>query len=157
MAVTFDLISSTTLSSSAATITFSSLGSYTDLIIMYRFIGEGGLNAYVTYNGDNTGSNYYSTYQYSVGSSPLHDRTTFPFLSYANSTNGNGAGSLEIYNYRNTTVFKTSENIYVKPGISTNYSNAMWKDTSAITSITFRMTGNFATGSTFSVYGITEA
>jgi hypothetical protein len=158
MAVTYDLIGSTTLSGSAATITFSSLGTYTDLIIMYRFIPDTGSNAYVTYNGDTTGSNYYSTYQYNTNGTPVADRTTFPYLSYANATVGNGAGSLEIYNYRNTTVFKTSENIYVKPGIAANYSNAMWKNTSAITSIEFRITGTtFATGSTFSVYGITEA
>jgi len=158
MAVTYDLISSTTLSGTASTVTFSSLGTYTDLIIMYRFYPTTGANAYVTYNGDTTSGNYYSTYQYSTTGSPLPDRTTFPFLSYANSAVGNGAGSLEIYNYRNTTVFKTSANTYVKPGISANYSNAMWKNTSAITSIEFRITGTtFDAGSTFSVYGITEA
>jgi hypothetical protein len=73
---------------------------------------------------------------------------------------GDGNMVIQINNYSNSTTFKT-------PLIRTNTGPSwgtvfaivgLWRNTAAITSITFTPdTGNFDTGSTFTLYGIKAA
>lgn len=159
-------IATTTLSSAASTVNFTSISSaYTDLRVVfvgtvtangetlyYRFNSDSGTNYSITQLWANGGTDPVSsrrltsasqlstTYAYS-----LHDTTpqliTFDIFSYAGSTNkttlGNHAGDNNGVGGVDLTV-------------------GLWRSTSAITSINIFASGGttFKTGSTFTLYGI---
>ena len=65
---TYTPLARTTLSSAAASVTFSNIsGSYTDLVLVVSTISVNG-TAYMTVNSD-TGTNYSRTFMYGTGSS----------------------------------------------------------------------------------------
>ena len=64
---TYTKIASSTLSSIASSITFSSVSGYTDLVILFQFRGQEAANLYVRFNED-TGNNYAGS-MFSGGSS----------------------------------------------------------------------------------------
>jgi hypothetical protein len=71
-----------------------------------------------------------------------------------------GAGVANIQNYSNATTYKTvvSRGGAANTGMIVIAYVGLWRSTAAITTITlFSDTGNLATGSTFSLYGITAA
>lgn len=158
MAITYESIATTTLGSAAASYTFSSIPStYTDLVI----VGQGTLSAdggwAVRFNGD-TASNYSSTVVYGDGTSAASARAvndTSMGLGYGGTAQGTNI--FHIQNYSNSTTYKSalsrqSGNGYVAAKVG------LWRNTSAITSITaLTYSGNFAVGSTFTLYGIKGA
>lgn len=156
MPVTYDKIATTTLGSAQASVTFSSIsGSYTDLVVVIAGSSSAGGTIIVQYNGD-SGTNYSWTYLNGNGSSASSGRVT----SYA----GYGLGEIRTYqgnaiahiqNYSNSTTFKTAlcrantASDYVQSAV------ALWRSTSAITSINFTVASStFASGTTFNIYGI---
>ena len=159
MAVTYEPIATTTLSSAASSVTFSSIsGSYTDLILIASVKASTGTPvASFTVNND-TGSNYSRTGIYGDGSSATSFRETSQSLAAfatINATNFTPA-KIQIQNYSNTTTYKTA--IY-SGGL--DYPAAivyLWRSTSAINRVDFGISsGNFASGSTFTLYGIKAA
>jgi len=163
MASTYEPIATTTLGSATPTVTFSSIsGSYTDLVLIFsgsNATSNNGLR--LRFNSD-SGSNYSSTYVYGDGSTATS--------SFGASTTGGqiavDIGSSQsmcianIMNYSNATTYKT----FIGRGSSAaNYADAnvsLWRNTAAITSVTVLLgagTSNFATGSTFTLYGIKAA
>ena len=162
---TYSTIATTTLGSAAADYTFSSIsGAYTDLVLVISGSLTSNNQTYrIRFNGD-TGSNYSYTSLGATTGGPNSVRgtnTTFiPLFIY------NGAAStvvsaniINIFNYSNTTTFKTSL-------IRANYGSngevgamaGLWRSTSAISSITvFASAGNIAAGNTLSLYGIAAA
>lgn len=171
MAITYEPISTQTLGSAAGTVTFSSIPStYTDLVIVVnnkltvassRFIA-------LQFNSD-TGANYSSTYIYGDGTTVASGRST----GITSARIGNGSSSTSnpaitvahIMNYANTTTYKTT----IGRSSGDNYAivyGSLWRGstgsaTQAISSITILCdsTGGttFATGSTFTLYGIKAA
>lgn len=159
MATTYEPIATTTVGTATDTVTFSSIsGSYTDLIIVFNGTAAASTTAGLRFNSD-TGSNYSHTYILGDGSTAFSSRgsnTTFMNQFYPNTTIGTVI--FNIQNYSNTTTYKT---VLTRVSNTGNYAGALvglWRSTSAITSVTLFGNGtNFATGSTFTLYGIKAA
>jgi len=161
MPATYEPISTQTLGSATATVTFSSIPqTYTDIVVVVA--GSLSANQYVAirFNSD-TASNYSFTRVAGDGSTAVSARgtsETFGRLAIGNPTNQfNVIG--QIQNYSNSTTYKTWLS---RSNIPADYVGALaglWRSTSAITAIQILTTtaDTFATGSTFTLYGIKAA
>ena len=159
---TYTPIATTTLGSAAADVTFSSISAaYTDLIFVITATSDtGGSRAlYMQYNSD-TGTNYSQTYMNGDGSTAASGRASNAnqIAELLSITPSNPAqANISLQNYSNTTTFKTS----LCRGNSMNQTVAsvgLWRSTSAINAVKFfPSSGNFNTGSTFTLYGIAAA
>jgi len=161
MAQTYTSIASNTLSSAAANIEFTSIsGTYTDLVLITSVKYVSGDQALgLTFNSD-TGSNYSATYVYGNGTTAASSRDTSNTAIPIARADANQfwAGIANIFNYANTTTYKTT----ISRGNSGTYAIAytgLWRSTSAITSLKVATLNgnNFAAGSTFTLYGIKAA
>jgi hypothetical protein len=167
MASTYEPIATTTLGSSANTVTFSSIsGSYTDIVAICSVKATTGSDEVLRsqVNGD-TGSNYSYTYLQGVSAGAQSGRASNTSLILAQagnlaipeSANTFAPYVIQYMNYSNTTTNKT----ILARGAGVNQAGAsvsLWRSTSAITSIRFYIAaGNFDTGSTFTLYGIKAA
>lgn len=165
MASTYEPIATTTLGSDTATVTFSSIsGSYTDLVLIEngKVSAGGGSYSRLRFNSD-TGSNYSSTFIYGNGTAAGSDRySNFTFMSInyvaAIETNFNHNNIINIQNYSNSTTYKTVLARANNAATATDSTVGLWRSTSAITSIDYYLnSGSWATGSTFTLYGIKSA
>jgi hypothetical protein len=171
MANTYTLISSNTLSSSAASVTFSSIpATYTDLVLRVsarttEANTDSSFN--VTFNSD-TATNYSRTRLVGNGatasSSRLSNSTSIDTSHNANgsTSTSNTFSNVEIY----IPSYLVSQNKPVglsnalENNTTTAYINAsagLWRNTAAITSIVLNGipgAGSFASGSSFYLYGI---
>ena len=166
MPSTYEAIATNTLGSAAASVTFSSIsGTYTDLVLVFNGAASGTVDLLMRVgNGSvDTGSNYSATYLYGSGSvagSYRYTTQTSLYLDYsaALTTTFESVYLMNLMNYANTTTYKT---ILVRPNTPSRYVEAgvgLWRSTSAINTIELRPTsGTFATGSTFTLYGIKAA
>ena len=156
MTATYEKIATNTLGSAAATVTFSSIsGAYTDLVIVFNGTASASTSAGLQFNSD-TGSNYSNTYLLGDGTSPASGRissATFSSQFYPNTTIGTAV--INIANYSNTTTYKT---ILTRWSNTDNYASTnvgLWRSTAAINTVLLTGNGtNFASGSTFTLYGI---
>jgi hypothetical protein len=167
MATTYDKIATTTLGSSNATITFSSIpATYTDLRLVIVGTSSGNANPELTFNGDNSGAgtNYSRTALAGDGSSALSTRdTNLPYIvNYlVFFTSGTVSyQSFDIFSYAGST-FKT---VLCDGAADRNGSGAtgkavgLWRSTSAITSLRlFFASQTFSAGTTATLYGILKA
>ena len=167
------LISSQTLTSSAATVTFSSIpATYTDLVLRVSSRSDRSASAFeeitMVINGD-TASNYSTTYMQGDGTTATSVRTTsatdarLKFSSEGVSATANTFASVDIY----IPSYTASQN---KPfGLFSAQENnttaayllgtaLLWRNTAAITSISLStvFAANFVTGSSFYLYGISK-
>jgi len=156
MPTTYEKIATSTLGSSTATVTFSSIPStYTDLVIVV-YATQGG-DVFFQLNGD-TGSNYSNTYIYnstSLGSVRTSNDTKI-YINWS-SNGGNYTGTLNVMNYSNATTFKTTlikDNIN---GASVDLGVGLWRNTAAVNSISFKGASSYGVGSSFTLYGIKAA
>lgn len=161
---TYTPIATTTLGSTQANISFSSLGSYTDLILVCNPINtSAGSDIGMQFNGD-TGTNYSGTWINGNGTTASSSRITsynyIPVLQpiSGQSTVYSGQGIIHIMNYGNSTTYKTVLSRYDDAAKSTGAEVGLWRNTAAITSVLMKPgTGSFAAGSTFTIYGIAAA
>jgi hypothetical protein len=167
---TYTQISSQTLSSDTATVTFSSIPqTYTDLrlVVSSRVDGgynSGGMDVYAYYNSDQ-GSNYSNTQMYGNGSSYGSNRSSNITYSYVGVSSNTSSGSdwpifaTDIMNYTNTSAYKTTLSRLSSPNGNTFERVILWRSTAAISSFTLypELSLSFKTGSTFSLYGIKAA
>lgn len=164
---TYTPIATTTLSTSTATVTFSSIsGSYTDLVLICNIAQAAGNNSLrIRYNSD-TGTNYSRTYILGNGTSATSARTTSDVSGYLSEVTGSTtlefAVIANIFNYSNTTTYKTHLSRSNRASSGVDATVGLWSSTSAITRIDLAMggsfpTNNFASGSTFTLYGIASA
>ena len=163
---TYEKIATTTLGSNQATITFSSISaSYTDLVLIVSAQQTPALNTqYIRLNSD-TGSNYSYSILTGNGSTVLSARNNNSDAWYSGyygvpPTDSYGIEIYNFQNYANTTTYKTglSRTNRASGGLDTMAS--LWRNTAAITSITYGITGISAfltSGSTFTLYGIAAA
>lgn len=173
MAITYDSIATTTLSSAASTYTFSSIPStYTDLklILNLRSTGAYGGNTGLFYfNGNNTGSAYSETWIKGNGTAASSSRSsTNPYFSNtlecpaaASASNIYSLAVIDILNYRSSTyksaLSRTSND---KSSSGTVFRAAhLWNNTAAITSVSIGMGAGeqLAIGTTLTLYGILKA
>ena len=143
-----------------------------DLEIYYNGRGDNStdnVELFIRVNGD-TGNNYNNTMQYchadgTSGSSSTDgvniDKMKIGTLPAANAVSGfSGGGIVSFPNYKNTTFNKIikSENFHSDQNNESDTtvvnSGGLWKNSSAITSITFLLSsGNFVAGSRIKIYG----
>lgn len=173
----YDLLETQVLTSSASSVTFTGLGSYTDYkhlqlrIVSRRPSGGSFLTAGswgMQFNGD-TGSNY--SWHRLLGNGSSVSSGGAGSSSYGpdnvvhavpNSPTGSfGASVTDILDFSNTSKYKT---IKVLAGATDSaeteidLNSGSWQSLTAITSITIQERwGSFATGSRFSLYGIKGA
>ena len=163
MAATYEPIATTTLGSSQSSVTFSSLGAYTDIIVIFDGVNATGNNndTYVRFNSD-SGSNYSYTILLGSGSSAFSYRGSNQTALYCGNTNTTSGNTMvvQIQNYTNTTTYKTVLSRINNAANVVGASVGLWRNTAAITSMTFsseKGAASFASGSTFTLYGIKAA
>jgi hypothetical protein len=149
-----------TLTSAQATVTFSDINqSYKDLVLIISAIPvSNAVTGYMRVNGD-TGANYAlvgmrgngsDTASYAVSGSNM-------YFDYAGDT---GAGTttnsiINFMDYSSTNKHKTNITRQSNTGDAVEQLAQKWASTSAITSISlYWSSGNFASGSTFALYGV---
>jgi hypothetical protein len=163
MAITYEPIVSTTLTSATANVVFGSIPStYTDLVLIIAAGNSTTANDIIQaqFNSD-TGSNYSFTQFLGNGSSATSGRssnnTQMRFGICSNNAETNAI--IQIQNYSNTTTYKNSLSRINNPNVNLYAVVNLWRSTSAITSILLKMEsgGNFNSGSTFTLYGILKA
>jgi hypothetical protein len=172
---TYTLISSNVLSSSAASVTFSSIpATYTDLVIRYSARGNtggGSINNYASLKVNSITSNYSETYLYGDGSSASSGRFSASsnwlfgggWFSEAGGT-ANTFSNTEIYvpNYAGSTN-KVASNFTAQENNTSSSTQLgvealLLGNTAAITSLTITPSGaSFVSGSSFYLYGISNA
>ena len=158
---TYVALDTQTLTSTAATVTFSSIPQgYTDLVLIASpLVTSSAYDLVVRFNGD-TASNYSNTILSGTGSSAISARLsnqTIMYLDYygvINTTQTNRI--INIMNYSNSTTYKTVLSRANNAGSGTDAIVGLWRNTAAITSLVLiaQTGGTFAAGSTFSLYGI---
>jgi hypothetical protein len=155
----YESIATATLSSSAATVTFSSIPStYKHLQIRVLARSVSGADWISTnFNGDNAGTNYSRHLLQGNGStvSASWGNDTLAVLIY-DTANGFAGGVIDILDYADTNKFKTVRTL---SGQDNNGTGAVqlnsfnWRNTAAIDTIRLSST-NMAANSSFALYGI---
>lgn len=146
----------------SVTLDLTGISGYTDL----RIVINGGASSYgglrMRYNSD-TGTNYSDTFVLGTGSSTTSGRDTSAGVSwlsggYPLTTTLASLHTIDIFQYANTSVFKSSlGRSSDAAGISLAQAG-LWRSTAAITSILlYPASGDFLVGTTFSLYGIKAA
>lgn len=161
MAITYSPIASTTLGAAAASITFSTIsGAYTDLVLVMNGKNDTAFDNWrLTLNSD-TGSNYSYTSLVGNGSTASSSRGSNATPMYIGGIPSSDFGTniAHINNYSNTTTYKT---VISRASSANNNAAAwvnLWRSTSAITTIKIDCgTGNLATGTSATLYGIASA
>jgi len=169
---TYVALASTTLSSPAASVTFSSISSaYTDLVLIKQGMDAVNGGFWLRYNSDtatnysiiNMGASGSSTFSYFAGSQNYIWADTY-YTGTGTVATDKPMVKANIMNYANTTTYKTticrSDDVRTAGSDGTVYTGVgIWRNTAAINTITCIVASNpaganFNTGSTFSLYGI---
>jgi hypothetical protein len=168
MPSTYTPIATTTLTTSTTTVTFSSIPStYTDIIIVASTkTTTPAYQPILRFNSD-TATNYSATAVSGNGSSAVSTRHTSQNGIYVNPGAGTGGtvGNfmpwiISVQNYSNTTTYKTALARFNNPDAIVNALVGMWRNTAAISTISLTAesgSGDFQSGSTFTLYGIKAA
>jgi hypothetical protein len=150
-------IATSTLSTAAASVTFSNLPqTYTDLVLVVNGLGAVNTGIVLTFNGATT--NFSNTNLGGNGSAAQSNRRTsqqFINLTYTSyfTTSYNGNIIAHIMNYANTTTYKTVLGRANNASIGTEVMVGLWSNTAAIND----GSGNIGSGTTFTIYGIKAA
>jgi hypothetical protein len=167
---TYTLISSNVLTSSAASVTFSSIpATYTDLVLRASIRTDAAGTNYVLsrFNSDTAG-NYSYTHLGGTGSaansfSGINATFNYYYNTSTAADTSNTFSSLEIYvpsylasQNKPSSGFQTSENNATAAYIGAEAN--LWRSTSAITTILLSpsASANFVSGSSFYLYGISS-
>lgn len=162
---TYSLIDSTTLSSSAFSVTFSGIsGDYRDLVLVVEFntTNTSGFGfAGIEVNGDSTAANYSQVVAYGNGTGGVSDAATGVGYFYVNGYAGTSTTKkcLSVNHFLDysatdkdkTLLQRTSTGEYVE------MQAGRYGSTSAITSLSIDSLGDsasFTSGSTFYLYGV---
>jgi hypothetical protein len=169
----YELIETQILGSTTATVTFSSLGTYSSIYkhLQFRYTsrtnraGDTNDRVYLAFNGD-TGANVFTHTLFGDGTSV---GSNFGFgggnelMLLENASPGNtatasafGAGVVDILDSYSTTKNKTIRAFYGKATASNRIAlnSGFWNNTAALTQVRFSAIGSFVAGSRFSLYGI---
>jgi len=162
---TYTPLANITFSSSAASVTFSSISqAYRDLVLVvstkWSVDNIGGVIRY-EYNSDTDNANYTKVYMYGDGSSTYSGtQTTASFPNVGVFGYGSPAPLFmiksDILDYSAIDKHKSYLNRVDYPGGQTNAMAMRWANSAAISSIAVKSSGgaSFASGSTFALYGI---
>jgi len=164
MATTYEPIATSTLGSSAASFTFTSIPStYTDLVIVA--VGNVSANSYMKliFNGV-TSSIYSQTLMYGTGSTagagrqPTSSGLGYFQSHYLYTGSSQAPMKVQIMNYANTSIYKSCIMREDDATYELTARFGLFQSTNAITSVTLeRISGTWNTGATFTLYGIKAA
>lgn len=164
--MTWKKIETQVLTSPAGTITFNSVGGYKDLVVIITGIQVSSANSLRIRVGNgslDTGSNYTVASTFVAGSavqSSGEDATS----AYSYNT-GDGTSTMytnwvvQFIDYANTTTYKRINSMGGRANVQFCMDNSIWKNTGAITVISFAMgagfpSANFETGTKAILYGV---
>jgi hypothetical protein len=160
---TYTPIATTTLTSNAASIAFTSIpGTYTDLVLQIQVAETTNGFYYIRYNNDSSAI-YSRTFLSGNGTAASSGRST---AQTGISSGGNPAfpsasiTTLNFMNYANTTTFKTALSRYNRADSSTDALVWLWRSTAAVTSIYIVSPyggSDLETGTNATLYGIASA
>lgn len=173
MPITYSPITTTTLGSTTASVTFSSLpAAYNDLVIVGQGKAQNPVSTLidigVRFNGD-TGSNYSTiklvSLNYAGGTvySAINQTEAQTFLDASNTDNALGSGfKIDLFDYNTSYSYKTFLNrasCFSQTDKGVMITASTWKNAAAITSITLLPTSGsgFYAGTYFALYGIKRA
>jgi hypothetical protein len=176
MPSTYEPIATQTLSSAATSVTFSSIPStYTDLVIILSVQSTSAANTdtryWLRYNNDSA-TNYSTTYLVgngtSVSSTRDSNRSQIDNLTPISTTAEFTPVTYNVFNYSNATTYKTTlqragqQNNNTGVGGTGSFMGtavSLWRSTAAINrvDVVCAVNGQFAIGSTFTIYGIKAA
>jgi hypothetical protein len=176
MASTYEAIATQTLSSAAASVTFSSIsGTYTDLVIILSVQSTSAANTdtrpWLRLNNDSA-TNYSTTYLLGNGTSASStrdsNRSQVDNVTPISTTPEFTLVTYNVLNYSNGTTYKTTlqragqqNNNAGSGGVGSLVGTAvsLWRSTAAINRVDVicGVNGQFAIGSTFTIYGIKAA
>ena len=158
MTAKFTVLGNQVLTTSAASITFSSIpGGHKDLVLIIEEKPASGTTNYqLRFNGD-TGSNYSGLLAYGDGTSAASfTTTTLNLMAYGGDSSMKALVKAQIQDYSATDKHKT---VLARADRANQVSSMMagrWASTSAITSLEIRTTtaDNYGVGSTFRLLGV---
>lgn len=159
---TYVALRTETIAVATPSVTFNLAGvtGYTDLVLVADYTNSAASNILGRFNGD-TASNYSWTYLDGNGSTATSGRgsnQTLMNFGYSFGAGNRNNAIIQFMNYANTITNKTVINRQNQPAGYVSAAVNMWRNTGAVTSINiFCDAGNFAVGSTFSIYGIAAA
>lgn len=145
-------LATTTLSSSAASITFGSIsGGYRDLMLTFTGTSTASVNGNLYFNADTTSGNYSFVRMYGTGSATASNTgNDIPYDFYTNPT----MVQIQIMDYSATNKQKTALTRWDTAANITGATAYRWANTAAITSILIDpSTASFNAGCTFSLWG----
>lgn len=159
MAITYEPIATNTLSSATSSVTFSSIPqTYTDLVlVVFGKNTSTADNFQLTMNND-TASNYSYVFFAGNGSSSSTGIAANATPMYVGNmpSSAFALNTIHINNYTNTTSYKTALS-FVGGNNAQTWVNS-WRSNSAITTLKVGTgTGNYAIGSSFTLFGIKAA
>jgi len=166
----YDSIATTTLGSTTASVTFSSIPStYTHLQLRMSarssFSFGSMFDSYMAFNGDNTYSGYKDHILYGNGSSVTAVSASSFNLSYitpgvnqtASVYNGVVVDILDYANTSKNTVARFLGGADLNGSGNVVFGSILWPNTAAVNQITLSCDGSFVADSTFALYGIKGA
>ena len=172
MALTYEAIQTTTLSSPSGSVTFSSIPqTYTDLrVVVVLKETTTYADARMRFNGDSGTATYWGTWIYPFsGTTPSTNVITTAngaWVAQNSNSSGNNQWSMleiDINNYSNSTNYKTTlskcSNASLNNQVPAFY-NFTWGNTAAITQLEITIPAanqTYVVGSTFTLYGIKAA
>jgi hypothetical protein len=164
MANTYTLIQAQTLSTTAASVTFSAIPStYTDLklVTSLRSTVTNQGNVLVTFNGSSSSLSAIVLYTFSNAAYSYSDTNAFGALQNPSNATANTFASGDLYicgyassNYKSMSTDTVTEN---NGNAQQIIASSLWSNTAAITSLTMTPqggTGSIESGSSFYLYGI---
>ena len=162
MPKTYEPIATTTLGSAQASVTFNSgLSGYTDLRLIVQTKQTGSSDySRIQFDSSNT---YSQVGIYGSGTSAVsppngtNQPGIYPLYYYSESSTNWTIAQIDIMNYANTNINKTVLYRAGDAGQVVQAGVGMWRNTAAITAVTYSTVGTFTAGSTFTLYGIKAA
>lgn len=155
--MTYDLLDSTTLTSSASSVTFSNIDqSYGDLVLIINGISVSGNRAIFCRVNSDSGSNYSFVQMQGNGTD------TSSFATSTETRLNIGAmstdGSINITNFLDYSATDKHKSVLSRQNADFTGARALrWADTSSINTLNFfPNSGDFDTGSSFYLYGIAK-
>jgi hypothetical protein len=159
MTATYDLIASNVLTSTTASVTFSSIPTtYRDLILVVSGTMTSNNAAWLRFNSD-TGANYNRIWMQGNGSTATSGSTTNATSLYVSNTDAFSSTVVntmivQILDYRAIDKHKSGLLRLDRSDAVTSALGFRWASTSSITSILIDGDGDYAAGTTFYLYGI---
>lgn len=168
MAITYEPIATTTLGSSSAAITFSGIASsWTDLRVIFLGTGSSTVSKRIQFNND-TGTNYSvtklggnGTSMYAAGQTSEGTGIRFASDASGDSLTVPVLSQIDILSYAGA----TNKSVLIQTSSARNnggyvqLSVGMWRNTSAITTLSFVFANadTYGAGTTVTLYGILRA